>query len=159
MNHRIKLHNDLQIAVDATRLKMAAARALQAHDMPARALTIVISDAASVRELNQRHRGIDAPTDVLAFPAPDLPPDAADDLPYLGDIVIAHDYAAATAQSQGADLGDALGLLVAHATLHLLGYDHDTESARESMWAAQAEILRALDIDAGIASRYGGGDA
>ena len=95
---------------------------------------------------------------VLDFPAASLPNEIAAENRYLGDIVIALDYAAARARASGTDLGDVLCLLVAHATLHLLGYAHGTAIEREIMWAAQAQAFRKLGIDAGLATRYGGGD-
>ena len=158
MRHGIALQNDQPLPVDEARLTLAARIMLDSHATRAAGLTIVIQDAAAVAALNQQHRGINAPTDVLSFPAPALP-DAIDDKGYLGDIVIALDYAAAQAQASGAAVGDALCLLVAHGVLHLLGYDHDTNSAREAMWQAQAEGLRRLGIDPDLPSRYGGGDA
>ena len=52
----------------------------------------------------------------------------------------------AQAASLGHDASDSLTLLVAHGTLHLLGYDHDTPERRAEMWAAQERALTALGI-------------
>lgn len=141
---------------------IAAARAVLAQDaQPDGALTIVITDDDEVRRLNVAYRGIDAPTDILSFAA-DLPDDLPegvgiddeegeeDDSDYLGDLVIAYPYASAQAVAQGHDLTDSLCLLVAHGTLHLLGYDHDTPDRRAQMWSAQARALQALGVPLGI---------
>ncbi len=158
MSHHIDLQNEQPFAIDEKRLIQAARLALEKQSKAEARLTIVIQDSAAVAALNQQYRGINAPTDVLSFPAPALPPEFDAAGGYLGDIVIALDYAAAQAQANGADLGEALCLLVLHGTLHLLGYDHDTESAREAMWQAQADGLRELKIDPDLASQYGGAD-
>jgi probable rRNA maturation factor len=113
-------------------------------------LAIVVAGDAVLRELNRRHRGVDAPTDVLAFPdetrgpfigAPGLPR-------YLGDVIISFRRAEAQAAGVGHDVQVELQLLVVHGVLHLLGYDDVTQEQRARMWAAQAEVLRALEIEA-----------
>jgi probable rRNA maturation factor len=43
---------------------------------------------------------------------------------------------------------DELILLVVHATLHLLGYDHETEEEKEDMWQVQNDILETLEVNA-----------
>ncbi|MYI42157.1 MAG: rRNA maturation RNase YbeY [Chloroflexi bacterium] len=142
-----------QVDIDEARLQGAAQVVLDQH---ARAGSLSIVIQASGAALNRQHRSVDAPTDVLAFPAASLPEPIAAEAQYFGDIVIGLDYAAARARKCGSDLGDTVCLLVAHATLHLLGYGHETAAERAIMWAAQAEALRQLGIDAGIVARYGG---
>jgi probable rRNA maturation factor len=110
------------------------------------ALAVVIDDDAAIAALNRQFRGIDAPTDVLSFPA-DAPPFAPPGEPrYLGDLVIAFPYASAQAARENHALTDSLSLLVVHGTLHLLGYDHHDAASRGRMWAAQEAALRALGL-------------
>jgi probable rRNA maturation factor len=134
-------------ALDPARLQTAASTVLaQQNALPGSGLTIVIAGDEFVAALNRQYRGIDAPTDVLSFPA-DEPPGVEDgEPPYLGDLIIAYPYASAQAALHGHPLDDSLALLVAHGTLHLLGYDHDTPDTRALMWAAQASALRALNV-------------
>lgn len=157
MSDCISLQIDQQFAIDEARLNRAAHVVLEQQSASG-CLSIVVQDSAALAALNRQHRGIDSPTDVLAFPAASLPNEITAENRYLGDIVIALDYARARARASGTDLGDVLCLLVAHATLHLLGYAHGTAIEREIMWVAQAKALRKLDIDASLATRYGGGD-
>jgi len=49
-------------------------------------------------------------------------------------------------------------LLVVHGTLHLLGFDHDTTESRQSMWAAQEQILRRLNISPALVPALEGQD-
>ncbi len=157
MSDCVSLQADQQVAIDKARLIRAARTVLELHAQ-AGCLGIVIQDSAAVAALNRQHRGSHSPTDVLAFPAASLPKEIAGEKPYLGDIVIALDYVTAQAAANGTDLGATLCLLVVHATLHLLGYMHDTATEREIMWAAQARALRKLELEASLATQYGGGD-
>lgn len=145
----IEIQNEAGYAVDADRLKRAAALTIEQSGETAAALTVVITDDAEVAALNRQFRGVDAPTDILSFPADAPPPmpDADDEEPpYLGDLVIAYPYTAAQAGRLGHALGDSLVLLVVHGTLHLLGADHDTLERRAAMWTAQARALTALGV-------------
>ena len=148
--HGISVENEAGYAVDATRLIEAAQTVINQHSIdPSSEITIVVTDNETVRGLNVEYRRVDSVTDVLSFPADPLPPELAgeiDEAPYLGDIVIAYPYATAQAASLGHDAADSLTLLVAHGTLHLLGYDHDTPERRAEMWVAQERALTALGI-------------
>jgi probable rRNA maturation factor len=147
----IDVQNDHEYPVEAARLVGAAELTLRQQGAEVDAgLSVVLMDDEQVRELNQHFRGIDAPTDVLSFPADAPPVEVEDEPPYLGDLLIAFPYASAQAAREGHALMDSLCLLVVHGTLHLLGYDHDTPENRAAMWAAQASALRALNIPTDI---------
>ena len=77
-----------------------------------------------MRRFNKVYRGIDRPTDVLAFSmreGPFLHP-----VPYvLGDIVISAERALRQASEAGHTLKKELCILLIHGILHLLGYDHE----------------------------------
>jgi probable rRNA maturation factor len=105
-------------------------------------LTVVLTDDAQVHELNRQYREVDAPTDVLSFPAGETDPDSGN--LYLGDIVISIERAEAQARAEGHSLEDELRLLVVHGVLHLLGHDHADEEEKARMWAAQSEVLARL---------------
>lgn len=147
MIFQIDIQNQGDYALNASRLQTAAATVLaQQTAKPESSLSVVIADDDFVAGLNRQFRKIDAPTDVLSFPA-DEPPVVEDgEPPYLGDLIIAYPYASAQAQTAGHILDDSLALLVVHGTLHLLGYDHDTPENRAAMWAAQSAALTALNI-------------
>ena len=131
----------------------AAERTLRLQGVePPCELVVLVTDDETVRKLNQRHRGVDAPTDVLAFPnvargpfvdAPGLPR-------YLGDVVVSFPRARAQATETGGDICGELQLLVVHGILHLLGYDHQTEAGRASMWRAQQMVLDDLGVEVRI---------
>lgn len=151
MTFNVDVQNDDEYMLDPARLVQAAEIVLARHDaQPDTALSVVITSDDAVADLNRQHRGIDAPTDVLSFPADEPPIELPDEPPYLGDLVIAYPYASAQAEREGHALNDSLALLVVHGTLHLLGFDHDTDAHRAAMWAAQAEALTDLGISPDI---------
>jgi probable rRNA maturation factor len=79
-----------------------------------------------IRELNLRFRGIDEPTDVLAFGVDEDAPAAGPR--ELGDIVVCPEHTV--------DVREA----VVHGALHLTGMDHETDEGE--MLALQAELMR-----------------
>ncbi len=112
-------------------------------------IVVVLTDDAAIHDLNLRFRGVDRPTDVLAFPNESRGPfsGGASGFPrYLGDVVIALPQAQVQAEAAGGTLVEELQLLVVHGTLHLLGYDHEQPADHERMWAVQAKLLRDLNI-------------
>ncbi len=150
-NYAVDILNEGQFPVNTGRLQQAAGTVLAQHAVQVgTGLTVVIDTDEAVRVLNHQFRQIDAPTDVLSFPADAPPVVIEDEAPYLGDLVIAFPYASAQAEREGHNLDDSLSLLVVHGTLHLLGYDHDTLARRADMWAAQARALTALGISTNL---------
>jgi probable rRNA maturation factor len=142
------MHSDLRYRLSGDdALVSAAARTLERYGGgDSLAMTIVLTSDEEVAKLNHQFRGVDAPTDVLSFPAETLPDEIDDDENYVGDVVIAYPYALAQAIRLQHDPLESFSLLVVHGTLHLLGYDHDSADSKAAMWAAQAEVLTSLGI-------------
>lgn len=113
-------------------------------------VTLVVAGDDLLQQLNHTYREIDAPTDVLSFPAhddtEDQPPfvSAPEALNYLGDVVISFPTAERQAGAAGHSVADELCLLAVHGVLHLLGYDHTSAEEEADMWARQAQILASL---------------
>ncbi|MEM7465795.1 MAG: rRNA maturation RNase YbeY [Pseudomonadota bacterium] len=91
--------------------------------------------------LNDRWRGKNAVTNVLAFPF-----DSSVNTPHipLGDIVICVPVVAEEAASQGKTFVDRLAHLFVHGLLHLLGYDHQSQSDAKVMERIEREVLETL---------------
>jgi len=85
---------------------------------------VLVTGDPEIRELNRDHLGHDRPTDVLSFPDGDLLPSG---LRLLGSIVISLDTARRQAEDEGHSVVRELRELVLHGTLHLLGYDHESD--------------------------------
>ncbi|MCR4405832.1 MAG: rRNA maturation RNase YbeY [Anaerolineae bacterium] len=110
-------------------------------------LSVVITDDEEVRDLNRRFRGVDAPTDVLAFGAANQTTSfvTAPDAPrLLGDVIISCPRAQEQATEAGHPLSAEIQLLVVHGVLHLLGYDHAEPEQEALMWERQEKILHTL---------------
>lgn len=116
------------------------ARRLQAEVARGRAFDCLITGDAELRRLNREFRGKDYPTDVLSFPAT-LPGS-------LGDLAISLTRARSQARAFGHSSEDELRILMLHGLLHLLGYDHETDSGRmaraEKRWRARFELPTGL---------------
>lgn len=125
-------------------LERAAQAALEHQSVLDTDMSIVLTDDEKLRELNRDYLGIDAPTDVLSFPASESDPETG--AHYLGDILISVSRAAEQAKTAGHDVRDELQLLVVHGVLHLLGHDHAEAEGKARMWAAQSEVLERLGL-------------
>jgi probable rRNA maturation factor len=139
------LHSNGLSNVDMTGLLQGAAQAVLSRQAshPEEDATLVLTDDAQLQELNSQYLGIDAPTDVLSFPAGDEDPDSG--AYYLGDVLISYPRAASQALVGGHTVAAELQLLVVHGMLHLYGYDHLDQESKATMWAVQAALLRQLD--------------
>ena len=134
--------------VPAEKLEQAAMAALeqQGADLE-QDLTIAIEDDERLHALNKEFLDIDAPTDVLSFPAGDGEIDPETGVPYLGDIIISYPRALEQSTAAGHAVMHEIQLLVVHGVLHLLGHDHAEPEEKAEMWAAQHEALLVLGID------------
>jgi len=133
-------------------LRRAIAEAAAPMRLEESELAIVLTDDAAIRELNRRWRGRDKPTNVLSFPAHGLVPPGSGPLP-LGDVVIAYETMAREAQEQGLPLTHHLTHLAVHGFLHLLGYDHESDTEAETMEQLERDILARLDVPDPYATR------
>ena len=118
------------------------AAALDGHRRDAE-LSIRIVGEDEGRALNRDYRGKDYATNVLSFPA-ELPEGVA--LPLLGDLVVCAPVVAREAAAQGKALNDHYAHLTVHGTLHLLGWDHETDADAEAMEARERRILAGLGV-------------
>jgi probable rRNA maturation factor len=107
-------------------------------------VSVLLSDDETVRVLNRQWRGLDKPTNVLSFPAAAPTSDGVP--PLLGDIAIAYETLAREASEEGKPVLHHLAHLVVHGYLHLMGYDHQSESEAEAMESLERDILLGLRI-------------
>ena len=140
----IHIEFEFKAAKLSARLIERAAQAALMHQCTDGDLSIVLSDDARLQKLNRDYLGVDAPTDVLSFPASETAPETG--ARYLGDIIISIPRAEAQAKSAGHPLEAEVQLLVVHGVLHLLGYDHAEAEEKTKMWKVQAEVLERLGL-------------
>ena len=124
-------------------------------------VSLLVTDAEEVHQMNLEYRGIDRTTDVLSFPAvpfeheSDFSAVDACEADYLdpdngflqlGDIVINASRVWEQAQEYGHSPRREFAFLVAHSMLHLCGYDHETAEEAARMEEKQEAILISIGI-------------
>ena len=115
-------------------------------------VSLWLCDDAQMRQLNQQHRQIDKPTNVLSFPAYDIAGDMAGqqidgDVPaLLGDIVIAAETVMREADDMQMPVADHLIHLFVHGMLHLFGHDHIDDELAETMETLEVKFLANIGV-------------
>ena len=105
-------------------------------------------DDARIADLNRDFRGKPSPTNVLSWPASETPPfEGGTPEISLGDIAIAYETCLREAEEKGISVQNHVTHLVIHGILHLLGYDHTTDSDAEEMEALEIKALAKLGIN------------
>ena len=140
----LKLEITEQGAVLDSKLKKAAIKtakaAVKTEQKTGRlSVSLMVTDDDHIRALNKEYREIDKATDVLSFPSGE---DG-----FLGDIAISLPRAQAQAAEYQHSIEREFAFLVAHAMLHLFGYDHIEAQDEQAMRARQREILKKAGFD------------
>ena len=117
-------------------------------------ITITLTDAENIREINNKYRGIDKETDVLSFPMfekEELDKKIIEtDFMYedvLGDIIISIPKVEEQAVEYGHSFERELSYMLVHGFYHLMGYDHIEEEDKKIMRPKEDKILSDLKIN------------
>jgi probable rRNA maturation factor len=113
-------------------------------------VTVRVVSAAEIQAMNRDFRYQDKATNVLSFPG-----GAVEGLPSqenvpLGDIVICASVVNTEAKLQRKTASAHWAHMIVHGALHLMGFDHDTESQAVAMESLEIRILDAH----GVANPY-----
>ncbi|TWX68044.1 rRNA maturation RNase YbeY [Colwellia demingiae] len=106
-------------------------------------LTIRLVNNEESQQLNKQYRGKDNPTNVLSFPFE--VPDGIE-LNLLGDLIICIEVMKQEAQEQKKALFEHWAHLVIHGCLHLVGFDHISDTEALEMESIEITILEKLGI-------------
>jgi probable rRNA maturation factor len=109
-------------------LRDAAAAALAVAGVADGHLAVELVGPERMCALNRDHRGIDSPTDVLAFPVDGAGPVSGPR--ELGDVAICPEHCTDVIEA------------TVHGVLHLCGYDHETDDGE--MFTLQSRAMEAL---------------
>jgi probable rRNA maturation factor len=135
----INQQNEIRINLGAIRKYVAAVRSrLQ---LGRRDFNVCLVGDKAIAELNGAHRGMAHPTDVLSFRwesgnKKQREREAATRTRelerrefsyFLGDVVISVETARRNAREAGHSVAREIRWLILHGSLHLLGYDHETD--------------------------------
>jgi probable rRNA maturation factor len=107
-------------------------------------VSIVLTDDSAIRLLNRDWRGIDKPTNVLSFPASGNK--TSEEARLLGDIVIAYETLERECDNETRIFLHHLAHLAVHGFLHLIGYDHQTDTQAEEMEGLESKIMKHLNM-------------
>jgi probable rRNA maturation factor len=107
---------------DAVRAALGVAGVEEGH------LAVEVVHPDRIHDLNREHRGINRPTDVLAFPVDG--PGPSQGPRELGDVVVCPEHCRSVREA------------VVHGVLHLCGFDHEVDSGE--MLALQAKAMATL---------------
>ncbi|MEZ5892388.1 MAG: rRNA maturation RNase YbeY [Parvularculaceae bacterium] len=108
-------------------------------------IALLLCDDAEMAGLNKQFRGKDGPTNVLSFPSGEAEG-------FLGDMALARETCEREAAAKAVPLRDHAAHLIIHGMLHLIGYDHETETEAAAMERREVDILTAL----GVSDPYAG---
>lgn len=140
-----------QVAIPADRYRRLVCRLLRETVRRPVEVGLTFVNDREMRRLNARYRGVNRPTDVLAFPAHSGPTPSGY-VTALGDIVISVE----TARRQAKEHAKSRRLLplhrrclrlLIHGYLHLLGYDHELSPAEARRMRRMEQRLLALTSD------------
>ena len=128
----------LRTPVAAHRIADAARRVLRAEGVRSAMLSVTLLSPSAMARLNKRHLGHAGATDVISFGFTPTPGAGI-----VGDVYLCPDVARTNARSAGCGVREELLRLVVHGTLHVLGWDHPEDRARETspMWRRQEVLL------------------
>jgi probable rRNA maturation factor len=113
--------------------------------------SILLTNDAHIKNLNQEYRNKNQATNVLSFPAEELNYLEPDKMKILqdssvGDVVIAFETIVKEAEEQNTSFNDHFKHLLIHSMLHLLGFDHENDKDAEFMEMTEIKILEQMNI-------------
>ncbi len=123
------IHAHPSLRLDEARLVALVEAVVDDTDRTFESLGVILADRETVLELNQTFLQHDYPTDVLSFLL------EADDgaSPLQGEIYVDLDTASERHEEFGSSFEDEAFRYVIHGLLHLLGYEDDSDAAKQQM--------------------------
>ncbi len=124
-------------------------------------VSVFLTSDHAIKQLNGKFRGLHHATDVISFPALDLPAQKSSagsrvaHPTIAGDIAISLDTAARQAKQFGHPLMTELKILMLHGLLHLAGYDHETDCGE--MASREEQLRRRFRLPSALIARSAGG--
>ncbi|MGH9715662.1 MAG: rRNA maturation RNase YbeY [Candidatus Acidiferrales bacterium] len=152
----VVLNCQRNLRIPKRELEQFLARARHALRLPAGSLSVALVTNAAIAKWNHAYRHKAGPTDVLSFPAEaepesgrrsihrfkrgrsedkagrtrDYASDTGRPLFYFGDIAIAPAVARRNARRFRRTFSQEMRILILHGMLHLMGYDHETDTGQ-----------------------------
>lgn len=139
-SHSICIINESSRRAPRALLSRAVATTLDLHGRSGEKVNLLLGSDETVRSLNKQFRQVDEETDVLTFPSDDIAEAA------LGDVAIAIPYASRQAALRKVPVDQELAYLAIHGTLHLLGFEDETDGERSEMMCEMNRVAVAAGL-------------
>jgi probable rRNA maturation factor len=110
---------------------------LQSLNLQSRSVSVAFISLRMMKALNKHYRNKNYATDVLSFSYDE---EMVEGAPFLGEIIIAPEIAVNQAMRGGVAPESELRKLLVHGTLHLMGFDHETDTGQ--MNRKQHQLMR-----------------
>lgn len=118
---------------------------------------VIFADKETIKQTNRETRNVDSVTDVLSFPMiEELHPftrsyypfeyDAENKCVEIGSIMLCVDKAKEQAEEYGHSVEREMTYLFVHGLLHILGYDHMTDTDKALMREKEEAIMSKLRL-------------
>jgi len=115
---QIDINNQTEMNVDEEQVRSVVLNVIAYFKIENSQIEIDFVRSEQIKQLNAQARHIDKPTDVLSFPQIEI----GGHKPHLGNIVISPEVVT--------EKGEDMESVVKHGLLHLLGFDHETDSEK-----------------------------
>jgi probable rRNA maturation factor len=104
-------------------------------------IDLYLCDNPEIKEINNKFRNIDAPTDVLSFAMLEDSNTVKLPVVHLGEIIISVDKLIEQARENNHSALHELVFLLSHGLLHLFGFNHDTDEDYNTIIEIQKRIV------------------
>ena len=98
-------------------------------------ISILLTSDTQIEQLNRQYRSINQPTNVLSFPS---------EKPHLGDIILSYEYIQKELINLNKKFEEHISHLIIHGTLHLYGFDHESDKNAVKMENMERHIMSEL---------------
>lgn len=120
--------------IPKSKLSKVIRNVLKGENVSDAQISVIIVDNERIHEMSRQYLQHDYPTDVITFPIEDNPIEC--------EIYISIDTAEEQAKDYGVSLTNELMRLVAHGTLHAVGYDDSTDEQRSEMSRLETRYIQ-----------------
>jgi probable rRNA maturation factor len=127
-----------KIKIDKRKIRNTVLKILKILDCPDKEISLSFVDDEYIKQLNKQYLGKDQATNVLSFSLQegkygDINPQI------LGDIIVSVETAQRDALYGKLTIAQEIDFLIIHGILHLLGYNHENTTKKESNKMQQKE--------------------
>lgn len=138
-------NNQNIIKINKRKIRSTVLKILKILNCANQEISLSFVDDEKIKKLNKQYLGKDKPTNVISFPLQegeysDINPNI------LGDIIISTETAQRDALLGNLTLSQEIDFLIIHGILHLLGYNHENTTRKETnkMHQKEKDLFKAL---------------